>query len=86
MKELKHLDLAYACTIHKAQGSEFPYVIMVLDRSHHIMLKRNLIYTGITRAREKLLLMTEIWILKKAIENNKVKDRNTGLVDKVKAI
>jgi len=48
------------------------------------MLKRNLIYTGITRAREKLLLMTEIWILKKAIENNKVKDRNTGLVDKLK--
>ena len=78
-KELKYLDLAYACSIHKSQGSEFPYVIMILDRSHKIMLKRNLLYTGITRAQKKLLLMTELWIFKEAIENNNVKDRNSGL-------
>ena len=81
--QLKYLDLAYACTIHKSQGSEFPYVIMILSRQHQLMLKRNLLYTGITRARKKLLLMTELWVFKKAIENNKVKDRNTDLKNKL---
>ena len=52
--ELDELVLAYATTIHKAQGSEFPYVIMPLMKSHYIMLQRNLLYTGVTRAKKGL--------------------------------
>ena len=49
--ELEQLTLAYASTIHKSQGSEYPAVIVILDSSHYMMLQRNLIYTAITRAK-----------------------------------
>lgn len=57
--DLIHLKHAYAMSIHKAQGSEYPVVIMPMFKSYSIMLKRKLIYTGITRAKEKLILMGE---------------------------
>ncbi|HCH64429.1 MAG: ATP-dependent RecD-like DNA helicase [Deltaproteobacteria bacterium] len=57
--ELDHLTLAYAISIHKSQGSEYPAVVMVLHRSHHIMLRRNLVYTGITRARRFCCLVVD---------------------------
>ncbi len=50
--ELDDITLAYAISIHKSQGSEYPAVVMVLHRAHHIMLRRNLVYTGMTRARK----------------------------------
>jgi exodeoxyribonuclease V alpha subunit len=57
--DLIHLKHAYAMSIHKAQGSEYPVVIMPMFKSYSIMLKRKLIYTGITRAKELLILMGE---------------------------
>ena len=50
---LEDLDFSYCLTIHKAQGTEYPCVIMPLLKEHYIMLRRNLLYTGITRAKEK---------------------------------
>ena len=55
--ELGELELAYACTIHKSQGSEYPVVVMPVHSSHFIMLKRNLLYTGITRAKKQCILV-----------------------------
>lgn len=55
--ELDELTLAYATTIHKAQGSEYPIVVMPVLMNHFVMLQRNLIYTGITRAKKILVLV-----------------------------
>ena len=55
--ELDELDLAYACTIHKSQGSEYPAVVIPLHRSQYVMLRRNLLYTGITRAKKFCVLV-----------------------------
>ena len=57
--DLNQITLAYCCSIHKSQGSEFPIVIMPVVRSHRKMLKRNLLYTGITRAQKFLILCGE---------------------------
>lgn len=56
-EELLNLELAYAMTVHKSQGSEYKAVIMVVDNKHKVLLKRNLLYTAITRAKEKLILI-----------------------------
>ena len=55
--ELDELVLAYATTIHKAQGSEYPIVVMPVLMTHYVMLQRNLIYTGITRAKKGLVIV-----------------------------
>ena len=57
--ELDELSLAYAVTIHKAQGSEYPIVVMPFTMSHFVMLQRNLLYTGVTRAKKILVLIGE---------------------------
>ncbi|MCD8007770.1 MAG: ATP-dependent RecD-like DNA helicase, partial [Clostridiales bacterium] len=57
--ELDEVVLAYATTIHKAQGSEFPIVVMPFSMSHYMMLQRNLLYTGVTRAKKVLFLIGE---------------------------
>ncbi len=84
--ELDELVLAYACTIHKSQGSEYPVVIIPLHTSHYMMLQRNLIYTGITRAKKLLILVGSYKALYMAIGNNKVLDRNTMLADRIKGL
>ena len=58
--ELDEVSLAYAVTIHKAQGSEFPAVVIPMAMQHYMLLQRNLIYTGITRAK-RLLATTGNW-------------------------
>ncbi|MCG8514532.1 MAG: ATP-dependent RecD-like DNA helicase [Halanaerobiales bacterium] len=83
-EELDLLQLAYATTIHKSQGSEFPIVIMALTKSHFIMLKRNLLYTGMTRAKDKLILVTDPWAVRKAVKDNKVEKRYSKLAEKLK--
>ena len=63
--EMDNLTLAYAITIHKAQGSEFPYVVMPLAMIHYPMLMKNLVYTAITRARKKVIVVGEkkaLWL------------------------
>ncbi len=77
--ELDELVLAYATTIHKAQGSEYPIVVMPFMMSHYIMLQRNLLYTGVTRAKKVLVLIGQRRAVKYAIENNKAVERNTAL-------
>lgn len=78
-REMTELTLAYAMTIHKAQGSEAKAVIQVLSTSHYIMLSRSLLYTGVTRARERCVLIGELAAVRQAIGNNKVARRNTYL-------
>ncbi|MCK9182686.1 MAG: ATP-dependent RecD-like DNA helicase, partial [Fibrobacteraceae bacterium] len=79
--ELEEMNLAYACTIHKSQGSEYPAVILVLDNSHYRMLQRNLIYTGITRAKGHVWILSRPGALDEAIRNNRTVHRYTKLAE-----
>ena len=77
--ELDEIVLAYATTIHKAQGAEFPVVVMPVLNSHFVMLQRNLIYTGITRAKRAVVLVGSKNALSYAIRNDRVSQRNSML-------
>ena len=77
--ELDELVLAYAATIHKAQGSEYPIVVIPILMSHFVMLQRNLVYTGITRAKKILVLVGTKKALGYAVRNVTVSSRNTLL-------
>ena len=77
--ELDELVLAYAISIHKSQGSEYPAVVVPLLSQHYIMLQRNLLYTAITRARKLVVLVGSRKAMAIAIRNNKVQHRYTGL-------
>lgn len=83
VSELDELVLAYAATIHKAQGSEYPIVVMPVLMNHYIMLQRNLIYTGITRARKILVIAGTRKALSYAVHNVTVTDRNTLLCQRL---
>ena len=80
--ELDELTLAYAITVHKSQGSEYPCIILPLFTSHFIMLQRNLLYTAITRAKELMIIIGNRKALKLAIQNNRVVERYTSLFKK----
>lgn len=77
--ELEALALAYALTIHKSQGSEFPAVVVPVLNSHHIMLQRNLLYTAITRARKLVVLVGDPQTIAIAVRNDRVLRRYTAL-------
>jgi exodeoxyribonuclease V alpha subunit len=77
--EADELVLAYAVTVHKAQGSEFPVVVMPMITQHYVMLQRNLLYTGITRAQSLCVLAGSPRALHIAISNNQVAHRYSGL-------
>ncbi len=81
--EADELILAYACTIHKSQGSEYPAVIVVLDSSHSIMLQRNLIYTAITRAKGHVWVLSAPGAFYQAVRNNRSTRRYTRLTEKL---
>jgi exodeoxyribonuclease V alpha subunit len=77
--EADQLVLAYAISVHKSQGSEFPVIVMPLLTHHYMMLQRNLLYTGITRA-QKLCVIVGNWkAIHIAVKNNKVTERHTAL-------
>lgn len=78
-EELDEITLAYAITVHKSQGSEFPCIIMPLTTSHYMMLQRNLLYTAITRATKLLILIGTKRALAMSVNNNKVRNRFTSL-------
>ena len=84
VSELDELSLAYATTIHKAQGSEYPIVVMPVLMKHYVMLQRNLIYTGITRAKKICVLIGSTRALAYAIQNLTVSNRNTKLKERLK--
>lgn len=82
-EELNDLDLAYATTIHKAQGSEFAAVIIPLSKSHSIMWDRNLLYTGITRGRKHVSNVGETYLLKSIVKKTNAAKRLTGLKEEI---
>mgnify|MGYP000490011023 FL=1 len=81
--ELDELTLAYATTIHKAQGSEYPIVVMPVLMTHFVMLQRHLIYTGITRAKKICVLIGATKALAYAVHNMSVLKRNTSLRERL---
>lgn len=86
VSELDELTLAYATTIHKSQGSEYPIVVMPVLMTHYVMLQRNLIYTGITRAKKICVLVGTKKALSFAIRNLSVLKRNTKLKERLNAL
>ena len=81
-KDLLDLTRAYAITIHKSQGSEFPLVILVLTMQNFVMLRRNLLYTAVTRAAKNLVLVGEQKAFLMAV-NTPGNNRKTGLAKKI---
>jgi exodeoxyribonuclease V alpha subunit len=83
--EADQLVLAYAVSVHKSQGSEFPAVVIPLVTQHYLMLQRNLLYTGITRARQLCVIVGSRRAIGMAVKNNKVAGRYTGLEWRLKS-
>ena len=81
--EVADLQPAYAISVHKSQGSEYPIVVFPLMKQHYMMLQRNLVYTGLTRARQKVILVGDPAAYAMAIRNNKTLARRTDLVRKL---
>jgi len=83
--ELDELALAYAGTIHKAQGSEFPAVVIPLAMQHYMLLQRNLVYTGVTRGKQLVVLVGQQKALAAAVRNNRTERRFSGLPARLRA-
>ena len=82
--ELDEVSLAYAITIHKSQGSEFPAVVIPLATQHYMLLQRNLIYTGITRGKKLVVLVGQKKALGMAVRNDRPQRRYSGLLASLK--
>ncbi len=82
-KELDEIDLAYCVTVHKSQGSEFPVVVIPMYDVPYMLLNRNLFYTGITRARDLVVLVGREEIIRKMVDNNRENKRYSGLGEKL---
>lgn len=78
-QHFQNMDWAYACTVHKSQGSEYKFVILCLMNAHHIMLKRNLIYTAFTRAKQNIIIVGQKSAVNRAITTEDAIKRQTGL-------
>lgn len=84
--ELDQLLPAFAISVHKSQGSEFPLVVVAMDMSHRNMLQRNLLYTAVTRAKKIVVLVGSTEAMQIAINNNKEAKRYTGLFSRIQGI
>ena len=82
--ELDEIVLAYATTVHKAQGAEYPLVVMPIMMTHFAMLQRNLLYTGVTRAKKGLVLVGQKKAVAYCVRNVTVDERNTLLAERLK--
>lgn len=83
--ELDELMAAYAITIHKSQGSEFPIVVIPVTMKHFVMLQRNLIYTAVTRAKQVCVMVGDRRALAYAVDNQRISSRNTRLANRLAA-
>jgi len=83
--ELDELSLAYAITIHKSQGSEFPVVLVPVAMQHYVLLQRNLVYTAMTRGRKLVVLVGQKKALDLAIHNDRAAARFSGLYERLRA-
>lgn len=79
LKMLDELEHAYAITVHKSQGSEYPIVILPIYRTSAMLLSRNLLYTAVTRAREMVILVGDASVIRTMVDNNRQSMRYTGL-------
>jgi exodeoxyribonuclease V alpha subunit len=84
--ELDQVSLAYAITIHKSQGSEFPAVVIPLAMQQYLLLQRNLVYTGITRGRKLVVLIGQRKALAQAVRNDKTERRFSGLLARLRSL
>lgn len=82
--ELDEVSLAYAITIHKSQGSEFPAVVIPIAMQQYMLLQRNLVYTGITRGKSLVVVIGQRKALAVAVRNNKTQRRFSGLISRLK--
>lgn len=82
-EELDELAPAYACTIHKAQGSEYPAVVVLLATQHFKLLQRNLLYTAVTRGRRLVCIVGSAKAVRLAIRNDEVRERRTTLAQRL---
>jgi exodeoxyribonuclease V alpha subunit len=85
MSEANELTLAYACTVHKAQGSEYPVIVLVVHPQHAIMLQRNLLYTAVTRARQQVVLIGRMDALEAGLRRRRRQRRFTRLAARLRA-
>ncbi len=86
LSQLDEIELAYAVTIHKAQGSEYPAVIMPLLSGPRMLFNRNLLYTGVTRARSCVTILGSRATLREMVDNNFQNRRYTGLADRIREL
>jgi len=82
--ELDEVSLAYAITIHKSQGSEFPAVVIPLATQQYLLLQRNLVYTGVTRGKKLVVLIGQPRALAMAVKNNRTANRFSGLLERLR--
>lgn len=80
---MENADLSYCITVHKSQGGEFSTVIIPLLKEHYVMLRKNLLYTAISRAKKKVILIGQRQAVYMAIHKNDVDKRNTVLADRI---
>ena len=82
--EFDELQLAYAMSVHKSQGSEYSHVVLALVPGHYVMLQRNLLYTAVTRAREKVILVGTKSALQTAVDNDRTRRRYSLLKERLR--
>lgn len=82
--EMDELELAYAVTIHKSQGSEFPVVVIPLAMQQYLLLQRNLLYTGVTRGKRMVVLVGQKKALGMAVRNESTRHRHGGLLERLR--
>jgi len=84
--DLNQITLAYCCSVHKSQGSEFPIVILPVVKSYYRMLRKNLLYTAITRAKKSLILCGEVDSLEFGVKRDDETKRNTFLIERLQQV
>lgn len=82
--DLDNLNLAYAITVHKSQGSEYPALVIPIVSQHYLMLQRNILYTAITRAKGLVVIVGDPKALRRALHNTDVTRRNTRLAERLR--
>ena len=82
--QIDDLNLAYAITVHKSQGSEYPAVVMPLVSQHFMLLQRNVLYTGVTRAKKLVVIVGDPKALRRALHNTEVTRRHTRLAERLR--
>jgi exodeoxyribonuclease V alpha subunit len=83
LSDLDELTLAYAMSVHKSQGSEYPVVVLPMLTQHYMLLQRNLLYTGITRAKKMVVIVGTRKAIAMAVKNNKIAARWSALQERL---